>query len=92
MIFRCQLKKKNDNTHMESNKGTHTKKHNEEYIQATHKKRNVFIFGYYYCSNGRGVREQEINNLHDDKEKKIKRQKKKNNFVRSFVLTGLRHK
>jgi len=65
----------------------HTMKHNMFKIH-TQIKKCFFIFGYYYCSNGRGVREQETNNPHDDKEKK----NKKNNFMSSSVLTGLRHK
>lgn len=50
---------------------THTKKHNKKCVQDAHiHKENVFIYGYYYCSNGRGVCEQETNDPHDNKEKK----------------------
>ncbi len=37
----------------------HTKKHNKKYVQDTHMyiiKEMFSYFGYYYCSNGQGVR------------------------------------
>jgi hypothetical protein len=74
MVFDVNLK-----IHIENQTKAHTKKHDKKYVQHTHThiQRNVFIFGYYYCSNGRGVHEQETDNPRDDKEKNKRTEKKR---------------